>query len=109
MNKKKKTNKGLVLLGVLFILYLIVLYAKGSGKFDYKEYNKMIITKEAMNRFEEDVKNGVDLSINEYINSYQKDYSNTITKIGAKIGEETKKAMTTTFPKIFKVLGKLFI
>ena len=106
MNKSKKTNKGLAFLGILFLLYLIVLYSNSKGYYEYKEYNKMNLTKEAMERFEEDVKNGKELSANEYIDNIYKDYSNIITKAGVKVGEESKKIMTGGFTKLIKIIGK---
>ncbi len=108
MDKKKKPNKGLVILGLLFAMYLLVLYSKSNGYYEYKEYKKSQITNEAMKRFEEDIKNGKDLNINNYIDTSTKDYSNGISKISAKIGEESKKVVISFFKKIGKVLGKLF-
>ena len=108
MINKKKKNKGLIILSILFSIYLIVLYSKSNGYYDYKEYNKMKMTDEAMKKFEEDVKNGENIDINSYIDNTYKDYSNSLTKMGTKFGNISKDLMTNGFTKIIKVLEKLF-
>ena len=108
MTKKKTINKGLIILLILFMLYLVMLYSKGRGYYDYKEYNKMLLTKEAMERFEEDIKNNEKINIKDYINYNETDYSNAITKLGSNIGKGSKNLITKGFSKMFKFLGKFF-
>ena len=69
----------------------------------------MILTEEAMKRFERDVNEGKDITINDYISTNYKDYSNNVTKVGAKTGKFIEEFITGGISRVIKVLGKLFI
>lgn len=107
--KKKKRNYFLIVLSLFFASYLALLFAYSNGYYEYKSYNKMIVTKEAMERFEEDVKDGKNIEINEYITDTYKDYSSTFSKLGAKTGEFLEDVFTDGLGKTVKVLSKLFV
>lgn len=104
--KKKKKNPFVVVITVLFGLYMSLYYLSINGYYEYKEYSKMTLTKDAMKRFEEDVKNGKDISINEYITDY-KDYSNSVSNFGLKAGEKLEIIVNKCLGGVFKVLSKL--
>lgn len=106
--KKKKRNPVLTILIILFGVYLAFYYAFLNGYYEYKEYNKMIITEEAMKKFENDIKEGKDISINKYITTDYKDYSNNISNLGLKTGEFLENAVNKGLGGFFKVVGKLF-
>lgn len=104
--KKKKKNPFMIVVIVLFGAYLSLYYLSISGYYEYKEYNKMVLTEEAMQRFENDVKDGKDISIENYISDY-KDYSNSVSNFGLKTGESLEKIVDKGLGGIFRVLSKL--
>ena len=106
--KKKKRNPVLIIIIILFGGYLALYYAFLNGYYEYKEYNKMIITEEAMKEFENDIKEGKDISINNYISTDYKDYSNNISNLGLKTGKFLENTVNKGLGGIFKVVGKLF-
>ena len=61
--KKKKNNFVFVLTIVLFGIYMALYYMAETGYYEYKEYNKMIVTEEAMKQFERDISEGKDVSV----------------------------------------------
>ena len=103
----KKKNPVIIILIILFGIYMAIYYAMASGYYEYKEYNKMILTEEAMKRFEEDVSNGKDISIEEYITKTNKDYSNKVSDLGLKAGESLETFVTKGLGNFFKVIIKL--
>lgn len=103
----KKKNPVIIILIILFGIYMAIYYAMASGYYEYKEYNKMILTEEAMKRFEEDVSNGKDISIEEYITKTNKDYSNKVSDLGLKAGESLETFVTKGLGNFFKVISKL--
>ena len=84
MNKKKKNNYFFKILSVLFFIYLALLIAYESGYYETKASNRATLTKEAMEKFEEDVKNGEMVDIKDYLQEEKIDYSNKVTKMGNK-------------------------
>lgn len=105
--KKKKKNPLLIITIILFGIYTALYFMSSAGYYEYKEYNKMIITEEAMKKFEQDVSEGKDISINNYITTEYKDYSNKISDLGLKTGESIEKFMTEGLGGFFKVVSKL--
>ena len=83
MEKEKKKGAWILkLIGFLFIIYLSLTIAIDSGYYQSKLSERTMITKEAMDQFEEDVKNGKEVDITDYITEIHKDYSNGTTKAG---------------------------
>ena len=106
--KKKKKNPVLIIIIILFGIYIALFTAFKGGYYEYKNYNKMVLTEEAMKKFENDVKEGKDLSVGEYLETEYKDYSNNMSKLGMKTGEYTEKLVTEGLGNFIKVISKLF-
>lgn len=104
--KKKKRNPFILIISIIFMCYISLYYLSINGYYEYKEYNKMSLTKESMEKFEQDIKDGKDISINDYITDY-KDYTNSVSNLGYKTGEYLEKFMNKGLGGVFKVLSKL--
>ena len=87
---KKSNNLLLKTLLLLFVLFLIFYISKGAGFYEYKAYTKSRLTSEAMEKFESDLAAGKDVTIEEYIQIGQTNYSNAVSKTGYKIGKNRK-------------------
>ncbi len=108
MEENNQKDKFIIVLTILFIVFLIIYFAKEKGYYEYKVHNKAILTNESIKRFEEDVENNKDVSINDYLVSNYKDYSNTLTDIGYNLGKYVEKFMNVGIKKTLKLLGALF-
>ena len=106
--KKKKNNIFIKILSLLFLVYIALLIAFESGYYDTKIRNKSILTKEAMAKFEEDIKNGEVVDVKDYLKEERVDYSTTVTKVGNKITNNLSKFMTKGLSGLFKSLKGLF-
>lgn len=106
--KKKKKNYLLIVIIILFSIYCAIQFSYTNGYYQTRAYKKMTLTEEAMKRFERDIEEGKNISINEYIINDFKDYSNGITNVGVKTGEIAEDLVTKGMGRFFKVLGKLF-
>ncbi len=106
--KKKKKNPVQVVVIILFVIYIGIYALFKGGYYDYREYNKMILTEKSMKKFENDVKEGKDITASDYLETKYKDYSNNVSKLGLKTGEYTEKLVTKGLGGFIKVLSKLF-
>ncbi len=61
---------------VCFVSFLTFYVSLQSGYYEYNSRRKMTFTKEQIERFESDVKNGNSVDINEYLANTDKDYQN---------------------------------
>ena len=108
MEKAKKKNYLFKILGLVFLVYIALILAYESGYYETKNSNKAILTKEAMVKFEEDVKKGEVVDIKNYLKEDKVDYSNKVTKMGNKVANNFSKFMTECLMGIFKGLKGLF-
>lgn len=85
---------------VVLIIFLL-LYFFGSNIYQNKLTEKRDLTTSQINKFEEDIKNGVEIDINDYLVK-EKNYNNLITNTNNGIS----KLLERSFKKIFEILLK---
>lgn len=103
--KTKNINKMFKIIFFLcFISYLTFYMAGRSGYYEYTERKKMSFTKEQIEQFENDIKNGNDVDVKQYLKNTNKNYQNKISKttlsISENISKYTKKGVNIIFTKI---------
>ena len=108
MEKKKKIHWFLKVLMVLFIVYISLTIAISTGYYEAKLNEKTVVTEEGMRRFEEDVKNGKEVDIKDYIDDRHEDYASKTSKAGLTISKIVEKFMTDGISKMINVLKTLF-
>lgn len=99
----------LILLGLLFLVFIIIYYSSNSRYYEYSNHKKILITNEKINEFEKDINEGKNVNINDYIKDESKDYSNNITRVGDFISnnifEISGKVVKISYNFISKVIG----
>lgn len=108
---EKKKNKGtwvLKLLGILFILYISLTIAISTGYYEAKLSEKTTITNEAIRQFEEDVRNGKSVDINDYLTDNYQDYSNQTTKVGYAFSSAIEDFMSKGINEVVNIFKMLF-
>ena len=103
MKKNNKSKYFFRLLFVFFLIFVSLLIAYESGYYESKLSNKAVLTKEAMEKFEEEV-----IDIKNYLKDENVDYSNGITKIGNKISNGLSDIFTNGLDGLFNALKGLF-
>jgi len=103
----KKKNWFLKLLFYLFIIFIGLFIASESGYYEAKLADKVILTEEAIKKFEKDVLNGEVVDINTYIVEESINYSNSFTKAGDKISEIVESFVSDGISGTIKVVKKL--
>ena len=86
---------------IIIISIFLFLYFFGSNIFQSKLTEKRILTQKQIEKFEEDVKNNVEIDINNYVVK-DKSYNNFITDTNRKISN----AIELGFKKIFEYILK---
>lgn len=105
MKEDKKTNILKFTFLVLFMTYTAIYIMVNLGYYEYSNYTKKVFTEEQIKKFEEDIKNGVELDINEYLVE-EKDLSSR-KQIGLKISEFIGDCSKKSIEEIFKLLNKV--
>ncbi len=108
METKKEKNYLTIFTLLIFVIFLILYISKEAGYYEYKAYNKSILTKESMQKFENDINEGKNVDITEYINLEKKDYSNAISSLGYKTSNTLEKIMNEGIKETLKIVSALF-
>ncbi len=108
MEKKKNNGWFFKVLICLFVFYISLSIAVSSGYYSAKLNEKTLVTEENMKAFEEDVKNGKEVDIKDYINETHKDYSTKTSKIGVNISKVVEDFMTDGISKMIEIFKTLF-
>lgn len=103
--KKGKIFKSVVLL--VFTCYIIVYIISISSYYDYQLQKRTILTNEQIKLFESDISQGKDVSLNDYVVSTEKDYSNSLTKFTYKVTSNINKSIKNGIEICFKLLNNL--
>ena len=95
----------------IFFLILVVFLASyftiQTGYYDYKIQKKTALTEEQIKKFEEDVKKGKEVDINDYIVNDKIDYSNSLTNSVYKVSVSTNKILKKSIESVFGLLNNL--
>ena len=102
MNKKKIIKSVFIIFFLAFIVSYII---ERSGYYEYNLQNRMILTNESMKKFEKDISDGKDVTLENYAIPTSKDYSSTLTKKTNKLSVGVNKVLKKGIENIFKLLG----
>lgn len=79
----------------LFLSFLVLYFAQAGGYYEDLNNKKASLTEEKIKQFEQDVKDGKEIKVENYIVNIKKDYSNKISDFGL--------ITSKTFAKYFKI------
>ena len=101
---KKKTKIFKFIFVMCFVSYLTFYIAGQTGYYEYNARKKMTFTKEQIEKFEQDVKEGKNIDMEEYLKNTDKNYQNKISKATLSLSENiskiTRKGINVIFSKI---------
>lgn len=105
MKKKKYSLFKIVLFGLIFI-YLIIFISASTGYYEYKNYRKTALTEEQIKKFELDIKNGVEIDMNNYLIKDDYSYKNKLSTLAIKISDKISNVVTSGVKSTFKFISK---
>ncbi len=108
MKKKEKPNWFLRVVFLLFLLYISLSIAMETGYYESKLNEKTIMTEESIKQFEQDVRDGKNVDIQDYLIDKNKDYSNGATKLGVFVSSLVQDFMAEGINKMVDICKKLF-
>lgn len=79
-----------------------------AGYYEAKLNEKTTLTEESIKKFEEDIRNGKEVDINDYVVEKNRDFSNNTTKTGVFLSSIVEDFMSEGITKMGEILKKLF-
>ena len=98
----KKSFKMFAIL--IIIIFFILYFSYKNGYYIDKNKEKMILTEEKINEYENDLKNGVDVSKKDYL-VIENNYDNGYTRLSLKISKMIESSFDKIIKFIFKKIG----
>lgn len=108
MEKRQKPNWFMRVVVLLFILYLSLSIAMETGYYEAKLNEKTILTEESIKQFEQDVREGKNVDINDYVIEKNYNFSNGATKTGVFLSSIVEDFMAQGITKMGDIFKKLF-
>ena len=107
-NKHKKINKLFSwFLFILFITFITLYISQATGYYEYEQARKTAFTEEQIQKFEQDVKDGKEIDINDYLENTNKNYQNNISRLSLNVSEGIGKYAKMGIEKIFEGIAKV--
>ena len=93
-------------LAILFIIFLTLFFSGITGVYEYENKQKMLLTNEQIKKFEEDIKNGVEIDMEKYITNNSKNYQNFFSNLGSTLSNTVSNFISSAVSKSFDTLTK---
>lgn len=91
---------------ILFVAFLTLYVSNQTGYFEYQQRQNVILTEEKIKQFEIDVKNGVKLDIEKYLEDTKINYNNKTSKLGLFLSNKLGEYFKNGIEKTFKILNE---
>lgn len=92
---------------ILFITFITLYISQATGYYEYEQSRKTAFTEEQIAKFEQDVRDGKEIDINDYLENTNKDYQNNISKFALNISEGISKYVKMGVEGLFTVVSKV--
>lgn len=110
MKKDKKNKIFSRIIIILFVIYITIYISQLTGYYEYKNYQKMVLTKEQVRQFEQDVKDGKNVKLNDYVVNTNKYYQTRLSKAGLDlsniISDLVQKGISSSFDFLVKLVDE---
>ncbi len=101
----KKIFQGFVWL--LFLSFLVLYFAQAGGYYEDMNNKKTSLTEERIKAFEEDVKNGKEIKVENYVINMKKNYDNKVSSFGLFTSKAFAKGFKWGITNIFNGIDKM--
>ena len=110
-NKKKKKifNKIVSRIFLFLLIAFTALYvSEATGYYEFEQHKKVEMNKVKIEQFEEDVRNGKDINVKDYIDEVDVSYENVISTVGYTLSEKIGDIVEGGLEATFNFFGQLF-
>lgn len=102
----RKNLPKLVLFLVIFS-FVVSYIIYQTGYYEYKLQNRTVLTKEQMEKFESDVKEGKDPTLEDYLVETETDYKTSLTRVTVRVSTKVNDCLKKSIELVFKQINKL--
>ena len=89
----------------MFLIFLTLYVSQASGYYEYEISKKADFTEEQIKKFEQDIKDGKNIDIEEYMSNTSKNYQNKLSSSALSLSETISKYTKMGIEKVFSIIG----
>lgn len=89
----------------LLVIFLTLYFSQLTGYYEYQNYQKMVMTEEQIKQFEQDVKEGKEVDIKDYVVNVNRDYDNPFSNLGMAISNAISSTVKNGVIKLFSSIS----
>jgi len=92
---------------LLLFGFLVLYFAQMGGYYENLNRKKTYLTEESIKRFEDDIANGKEIKVENYVINMKKNYANRISRFGLYTSKLMGKTFKWGITKTFEVVDKM--
>lgn len=92
---------------VSFAIFLTLFFGNKYGYYDYKNYEKVSLTQDQIKKFEQDVRDGKQIDLEEYLVNTNKNYHTKLSKAGLNISNGVSRFIKKGVEGFFDSVSKM--
>ena len=96
-----------ITVSISFAVFLTLFISNKYGYYDYRMNKKVTLTSEQIEKFEQDVKDGKEIDLEEYLTNIRRSNQNRISRTGLNISNAVSNIIKGGVEGIFDSLGRL--
>ena len=105
--KKKKNRVFKIIFWMFLISFMIIYFSEITGYYEYKNYQKNIMTNDQIEKFENDIKQGKKVNPNNYILTDTNKYNNKLSDVADNLSDGISKIVKGGVNNTFKLIANL--
>jgi len=90
---------------ILIISFLVIYISSEAGYFDHIKSRRVSLTTEQIAKFEQDLKDGKEIDINDYYINKDDEYNNKFSELGSTLSSKLRNLIKFVLNKIFQILN----
>lgn len=90
---------------ILLVTFLTLYLSQATGYYEYTAHKKVVFTNEQIKKFEQDIADGKDVRMEDYLKNAEKNYSNKLSKFGYGLSNMMSKQVRGLLEKTFQKLN----
>lgn len=94
---------------ILFAIFLTMFVSNKYGYYEYKKQEQVTLTAEQIKQFEEDVKNGKNIDLENYLEKTNKNYQTKFSQLGLNISNSIAHTIEKGVNKFFGYISKFVV
>ena len=108
-NIKLRTKIFRLTLVILFAIFITVFISNKYGYYEYKKHEQVSLTQEQIKQFEEDIKNGENVTLEDYLEKTNKNYQTKFSQLGLNISNALADTVKKGVDNLFKYINKYMV